>query len=76
MMAAVYSAVQRPAPNPTVILPRSGRGMIRINRARRACSEHEKGKRCRFNSRSTVSAFKTITVWLKSGSSPRTLALS
>jgi hypothetical protein len=42
MMAAICRAFQRPAPTLTVILRRTRRGMIRINRAGRDCSEHEK----------------------------------
>lgn len=39
-------------------------------------AEREDKQTCRFNFRSTTSTFMSITGWLRSGSFPRTLALS
>ncbi len=39
-------------------------------------AEHEDKQTCRFNFKSTISTFKSITGWLRSGSFQRTLALS
>ena len=46
------------------------------SKAVRGAIEREDKQVCRFNSRNTVSRFETITGWLKSGFSLRTLELS
>ena len=75
-MAGDGCHLQRLATTLEVFCPAPWRGIIRIIKAGRGCSEREDNQACRFNFKSTTSTFMSITGWLKSGSFPRTLVLS